>query len=156
MSLISAAYRRRVCSVMRVIYLRVKIFAKNYYPHFYNHDGYVLQEGLLQAFHKKRRIEYSPFPNLDLDDDEVDPNVVSIKFDCLKENVVKIHQGDPSFCKNCNIVLNKFSQVTEEAVENQFEQQMVQVWICEFCGHKNPVQIEREEIPAKEDVVYLI
>ena len=30
------------------------------------------------------------------------------------------------------------------------------IWVCEFCEYKNQIQIEKEEIPVTEDVVYLI
>ena len=33
--------------------------------------------------------------------------------------------------------------------------QFVQVWICEFCGTKNDVDLVPEEIPTKEEVTYL-
>ena len=29
-------------------------------------------------------------------------------------------------------------------------------WECEFCGYPNILTIEKEEIPLKEDVVYLL
>jgi hypothetical protein len=29
-------------------------------------------------------------------------------------------------------------------------------WECEFCSYPNILQIEKEEIPTKEDVVYML
>lgn len=30
------------------------------------------------------------------------------------------------------------------------------VWICEFCGEHNKLNIEKEEIPAGEDMIYIV
>lgn len=30
------------------------------------------------------------------------------------------------------------------------------VWVCEFCGAENLLQIEKEEIPANDDVIYML
>ena len=30
------------------------------------------------------------------------------------------------------------------------------LWECEFCGHSNILKIEKEEVPAKDDVVYML
>ena len=32
---------------------------------------------------------------------------------------------------------------------------MSQVWICEFCGTKNTIEIEAGEIPEEGDILYL-
>ena len=32
---------------------------------------------------------------------------------------------------------------------------MSQVWICEFCGTKNTIEIEVGEIPKEGDILYL-
>lgn len=29
-------------------------------------------------------------------------------------------------------------------------------WACEFCSHNNTLKIEKEEIPVKDDVVYML
>lgn len=31
----------------------------------------------------------------------------------------------------------------------------VQVWVCEFCGAKNDIEIEEGEIPKEGDILYL-
>ncbi|CAK83958.1 unnamed protein product (macronuclear) [Paramecium tetraurelia] len=84
---------------------------------------------------------------------DVDTNIFQVKFDCLKDNIVKIHQGDPVMCQQCETVLNKHSKIQEDVQNQQFGKQL---WICEFCNHKNYVQIEKEEIPTNEDTIYLI
>ena len=33
---------------------------------------------------------------------------------------------------------------------------MCQVWTCDFCGEKNLVDVEDEEIPKTEDVTFLV
>lgn len=30
------------------------------------------------------------------------------------------------------------------------------LWQCEFCEHKNILKIEKEEIPLKDDIVYMM
>lgn len=47
--------------------------------------------------------------------------------------------GDPVFCSKCQAVFNKHSKITEKMGS--------QIWDCEFCMAKNPVQLEPEEIP---------
>ncbi|CAD8201363.1 unnamed protein product [Paramecium octaurelia] len=84
---------------------------------------------------------------------DVDTNIFQVKFDCLKDNIVKIHQGDPVMCQQCETVLNKHSKIQDDVQNQQFGKQL---WICEFCNHKNYVQIEKEEIPTNEDTIYLI
>ena len=32
----------------------------------------------------------------------------------------------------------------------------IQVWVCEFCGTKNEVDIIPEEIPSKSDTTFII
>ncbi|CAD8172076.1 unnamed protein product [Paramecium pentaurelia] len=84
---------------------------------------------------------------------DVDTNIFQVKFDCLKDNIVKIHQGDPVMCQQCETVLNKHSKIQDDVQNQQFGKQL---WICEFCDHKNYIQIEKEEIPVNEDTIYLI
>ena len=30
------------------------------------------------------------------------------------------------------------------------------LWLCEFCNYPNKLLIEKEEIPVKEDIVYML
>ena len=57
--------------------------------------------------------------------------------------------GDPVFCSKCQAIFNKHSVITEEIKDQQ-------VWNCEFCLAKNPVQMEPEEIPKTEEVTYIL
>ncbi len=81
-------------------------------------------------------------------DQEVDTNVYEIQLSCLKEQG-ELAFGDPIFCKNCNAVFNKHSQITEEAKGEQ-------IWTCEFCNSTNEVQIEAEETPKSTAVNYIV
>jgi hypothetical protein len=33
---------------------------------------------------------------------------------------------------------------------------VLQLWVCEFCGKHNEVDVEREEVPTKADTTFLI
>lgn len=76
-----------------------------------------------------------------------DTNVVSIKFDKLIAPS-SMHAGDPQVCEGCSAILSKISKVTTEG-EQKF-------WDCEFCEHRNLVDIENEEIPTDEDVTFML
>ena len=86
------------------------------------------------------------------DDDEPDTNVVTIKFDGLKE-VPKMQAGDPIKCINCEAYLSSLSKVEEKQIE---EAGGYKLWKCEFCSCENDVQIEKEEIPNTDDVTYML
>ena len=85
------------------------------------------------------------------DDDEPDTNVVTIKFDKLKD-VNKMQVGDPIKCKDCDAYLSSLSKVDEKKVEAGENKS----WKCEFCSSENEIQIEKEEIPSKDDVTYML
>jgi len=65
----------------------------------------------------------------------------------LKEES-EVATGDPVFCSSCKAIFNKHSEV-EETKEEQH-------WTCEFCGSKNEVNMEPEEIPKSETVNYIL
>ena len=79
---------------------------------------------------------------------EVDTNVFAIKFDFLKDKVA-IATGDPIHCE-CEAVLSNVSQV------EQIPNSAMSVWVCEFCGKKNEVKVEKEEIPKTDCTDYLL
>lgn len=60
--------------------------------------------------------------------------------------------GDPTFCKNCQAVLNMYSKV--EDCKSEMEE--TQIWKCEFCNHQNQVNIEPEEKPKTKEVNYIL
>ena len=72
---------------------------------------------------------------------------------CLKDNA-EIATGDPIYCESCQAIFNKFSQVEE--IKDTTTDKIEQIWNCEFCCHKNKVQIEPEEIPKSDAVNYIL
>ncbi len=70
----------------------------------------------------------------------------------LKEGS-ELATGDPIFCSSCNAVFNMYSNV-EELKRDEGEE--CQIWTCEFCNTKNPVQVEPEEKPKTKEVNYIV
>ena len=70
---------------------------------------------------------------------------------CLKDQS-ELATGDPVFCESCTAVFNKYSKIEETKMMGNEEQ----IWNCEFCCHKNKVQLEPEEIPKTEAVNYIV
>ena len=70
-----------------------------------------------------------------------------VKLGCLKD-AGELATGDPVICTKCQAVFNKYSKVSEDNGR--------QVWNCEFCLAKNPVEIEPEEIPKTDGVNYIL
>ena len=78
-------------------------------------------------------------------DDRKDTNIICIGFSILKQDPKNLIQnGDPILCSNCKVGFNCYSI------------SVAQVWACEFCGAKNLLQIDENEIPKKEDCLYLL
>jgi len=80
---------------------------------------------------------------------EVDCNVIKIQFDDLKEKMEHA-TGDPYICKGCEAILNKYSYLWPISNSDKY------TWDCEFCGYKNELMIEPEEIPETICVEYFI
>ena len=78
----------------------------------------------------------------------VDTNVVSLDLSSLKEAVV-MATGDPIFCKQCATAFNLYSRISEVS-------EVSQIWECEFCGEKNEVNIDSEEIPRGQMLDYML
>ena len=70
-----------------------------------------------------------------------------MSLDCL-QNRGQLATGDAEFCATCKGVFNKTSVIVKEG-EQQF-------WTCEFCNTKNEVHIEDEEVPAENEVTYIL
>lgn len=70
---------------------------------------------------------------------------------CLKD-AGELATGDPVFCGSCQAAFNKHSRI-DEVPEGELT---LQIWTCEFCLHKNPVQLEPEERPQTEAVNYIL
>lgn len=68
----------------------------------------------------------------------------------LKEQSYELATGDPVACGNCQGILNMFSLIEIDAETGK------QVWNCDFCSHKNIVDIDPEEKPKSETVSYII
>jgi len=124
-------------------------------------------------------------------EDAPDTNVISVRFNTMKEAEENMQMGDAYFCKQCRSCLSSNShilskaeysekyQVNEQAhpMEEEKEEQKVndgpvqgkqegittaitdtdKIWICEFCGVHNVLNnIDLEEVPKTDDVIYLI
>lgn len=90
---------------------------------------------------------------------EGDLNFFVLAFDGTKEAEKNLAGGDPYPCKKCGSILNRFSTVisAEQVVDKEHELKGNEsLWVCEFCNHVNKLLIEKEEIPTKEDVVYVL
>mmetsp|Transcript_145937 Transcript_145937/g.206776 ORF Transcript_145937/g.206776 Transcript_145937/m.206776 type:complete len:104 (+) Transcript_145937:26-337(+) len=75
-------------------------------------------------------------------------NVICIEFHILKDKT-KVALGDPIFCKQCIAALSSLSNV-------KFAEDESAVWDCEFCGKKNDILIDKEEIPTNDDLMYVL
>jgi len=79
---------------------------------------------------------------------EVDTNILSLKFEFLKDKV-EYATGDPVLCK-CDAVFNLYSNITK--IEGSHKS----LWVCEFCAEKNEIVIEKEEIPTTDCVDFFV
>jgi hypothetical protein len=81
---------------------------------------------------------------------EVDTNVIRLNLSEL-ESKGNIATGEPTFCIKCRALLNSLSKLKEDE-----EQKDSQIWDCEFCGFKNKITLEEEEIPSTEKITYIL
>lgn len=70
-------------------------------------------------------------------------NVVVFKADSISKSCEKI-AGEPVVCSGCSAIFNKWSKVSDS------------IWTCEFCGKKNDVDIDDDEIPTKDTFEYVL
>lgn len=83
---------------------------------------------------------------------EIDTNVLTFKFNFLKEKVA-FATGDPYYCKKCKAILNKYSNLEKKTINNS----EVYVWKCEFCEDVSELpHLEKEEIPVEDCVDYFV
>jgi len=80
---------------------------------------------------------------------KVDTNILTIKFAFLSDKI-GYATGDPTFCKNCNSILNANSKLTWDKETEE------STWVCEFCNFANKLQIEKEEVPKSNQMDYFI
>ena len=81
---------------------------------------------------------------------EIDTNVFKIEFKTLSDQA-ELASGDPTVCQKCKAIFNIHSKVEEEKNDDSD-----MVWICEFCSHKNGVDIEEEEKPKNKAVNFIL
>ena len=74
-------------------------------------------------------------------------NVFDIRLYVLTEPC-QAATGDPIPCENCQALLNCFSQVKTEGEDR--------IWVCEFCGCPNKLDIEAGEMPSADMVTYVL
>ena len=90
----------------------------------------------------------------DLMEDEADTNVVSAKFDSLREPR-NAFTGDPYSCSNCDAFLSAISKL--KPVTDHLDNKKQHMWICEFCNFENKLNnINEHELPQTDDITYLI
>jgi len=81
---------------------------------------------------------------------EVDTNVVKVDLGTLGGEVT-VATGDPKFCSKCLACLNAESELT--AVEAEAFKCL---WVCEFCGEQNILEMVLEEKPSAQSVDYIL
>jgi len=111
----------------------------------------------------------------------MDTNVLRVDLGTLSQEAY-IATGDPIFCKKCKAAFNSLSKLKpwettnadsagsssaeegktkgkekkKESEEGEEVREGSQLWICEFCNEKNPVFIEREELPTSDTMDFII
>ena len=93
---------------------------------------------------------------------------MSINLRVLKEDA-QLASGDPIFCEGCRAAFNMYSKVSEDysdVIQEHKEEEDEngdaemktgdQIWKCEFCNYKNKVVVDKEEIPDKDAINYVI
>ncbi|KAJ8311068.1 hypothetical protein KUTeg_011383 [Tegillarca granosa] len=76
-----------------------------------------------------------------------DTNIVSIKFNTLVMPS-NMHTGDAVYCTSCRSILSHISEIKTEDDSK--------VWTCEFCGERNVIDVEDEEVPKVDDVTFML
>jgi hypothetical protein len=97
----------------------------------------------------------TPSPPNDIDD-KPDTNVVTIKFDKLKDPSV-MQAGDSIKCQNCDAYLSCLSkvEVNKEAGVGNDDHKLWKFGM-KFCNFTNNLQVDNEEIPKIDDVTYML
>jgi len=95
--------------------------------------------------------KHTPPPVPEKSDHPIDTNVLAVKFNLLSQPG-HLHTGDAIVCCNekCTAVLNHYSRLSEEVGKKE------KVWMCEFCGTRNEVDVVAEEIPKEEGALFMI
>jgi len=148
--------------------------------------AYFKRKKNLESQSNQAQNDFRVLPLFSKETNDVDTNVISINFRNIKQAEENLQMGDPIFCKNCNSSLSFLSTIfTKNEYEKRFYKngekideeakgddisiairsetiplenihETDRVWVCEFCGLHMQLNIEPEEIPNKEDVVYML
>ena len=119
-----------------------------------NNKTEVKQKKVLYDLHKDKK-------QANMYKHEVDTNILTFKFNFLKEKVA-FATGDPYYCTSCKAILNKFSKITMKMDEKQMKEIDITAknsnfWKCEFCNSVSEFpNLEKEEIPTEECIDYFI
>ncbi len=83
--------------------------------------------------------------------------MVSIGMKVLQEDP-DVVTGEAQFCEECKAVFNMHSKLAEPAEEDKAKEldEDDKIWSCEFCNHRNVVDLDEPEIPKKEAVNYIL
>lgn len=93
---------------------------------------------------------------------QADTNVVIVKFGDLGVDSGHIFAGDAVFCAGCRVVLSRTSKdhivfgADAAAASASASGSGSAVWTCEFCSHRNVVDVSQEEIPDQEMRDYVL
>ena len=74
-------------------------------------------------------------------------NVIEISLSCLKQGS-NFATGDAIYCSSCHSILSVHSPITRTA--------QTKLWDCEFCGSRNIISAEDEELPTSPEVTYVL
>jgi len=65
--------------------------------------------------------------------------------------------GDPFTCANpkCKVTLSEKDKLISQDDDGKCDEDQ-SIWKCSFCGHRNVIEIDKEEIPKGETIDYII
>ncbi|EGC36963.1 hypothetical protein DICPUDRAFT_168760 [Dictyostelium purpureum] len=80
---------------------------------------------------------------------KLETNCLTYSMSSLSTNTPLV-TGDATYCQGCNIILNRFSQLSKNSDDSYN-------WKCEFCKFNNEnLMLEKDEIPNKDSVEYIL
>ncbi len=92
--------------------------------------------------------------------EEIDTNVVAIDFKILEQDA-QLAAGEPQICEECNALFSVHSKLEDKDVKMEEGKEELsddddQLWICEYCSHRNVVNLEKPEIPTADTINYIL
>jgi len=68
-----------------------------------------------------------------------------------------IATGDPYTCGNpkCKVILTEKDKLISQDNDGKCDEEQ-RIWKCSFCGHRNIIEIDEEEMPKGETIDYII